>query len=82
MKTLKYILFSRESNDFSDILNDTALKKKIYDKTLWHQHLLMGIVNDSKVISYVTLKYGESIRTDAVKDFSPIPNIDYTPIRN
>lgn len=76
---MKYITFYRESSDFEDILKDPNLKKIIYEKTRWFQHLTLGIKDDEKIFSYITLKYGDEIRTNLVKDFSPIPNIDYVP---
>lgn len=76
---MKYITFYRESSDFEDILKDPNIKKLIYEKTKWFQHLTLGIKDDEKIFSYITLKYGDEIRTNLVKDFSPIPNIDYTP---
>ena len=78
---LKNITFYRESNDFSDILKDPAVKKSIDEVTTWNNYLLLGVVDDDKLTSYITLKYGESIRTNLTKDYSPIPNVDYTPIR-
>jgi hypothetical protein len=76
---MKYITFYRESDDFEDILKDTNIKKLIYEKTKWFQHLTLGIQDDEKIVSYITLKYGDSIQTNLVKDYSPIPNIDYLP---
>lgn len=76
---MRYVTFYRESSDFEDILKDPNIKKLIYEKTKWFQHLTLGIKDDEKIFSYITLKYGDEIRTNLVKDFSPIPNIDYTP---
>lgn len=76
---MKYITFYRENSNFEDILKDPNLKKLIYEKTKWYQHLTVGIKDDEKIFSYITLKYGDDIRTSLVKDFSPIPNIDYIP---
>ena len=76
---MKYITFYRESSDFEDILKDPNIKKLIYEKTKWFQHLTLGIEDDEKIFSYITLKYGDDIRTNLVKDHSPIPYIDYTP---
>lgn len=76
---MKYITFYRENSNFEDILKDSNLKKLIYEKTKWYQHLTVGIKDDEKIFSYITLKYGDDIRTSLVKDFSPIPNIDYIP---
>ena len=76
---MKYITFYRESSDFEDILKDPNLKKIIYEKTKWFQHLTLGIKDDEKIFSYITLKYGDDIRTNLVKDYSPIPTIDYIP---
>lgn len=76
---MKYITFFRESSNFEDILKDPNIKKLIYEKTRWFQHLTLGIKDDEKIFSYITLKYGDDIRTNLVKDYSPIPYIDYTP---
>ena len=78
---MKYITFYRETNDFTDILADTNIKKLIDEKVQWNNHLMLGMQTDDKVFSYITLKYGDSIRTNIVKDYRPIPNVDYTPIR-
>lgn len=76
---MKYITFYRENSNFEDILKDPNLKRLIYEKTKWSQHLTICIKDDEKIFSYITLKYGDDIRTGLVKDFSPIPNIDYIP---
>lgn len=76
---MKYITFYRESSTFDDIIKDPNLKKVIYEKTKWFQYLTLGIEDDEKIFSYITLKYGDDIRTNIVKDYSPIPYIDYTP---
>lgn len=78
---MKYINFHRENNNFDDILNDPNIKKYIDEKIQWKYHLILGLVEDDKVFSYITLKYGDSIRTSLVNDFKPIPNIDYVPVR-
>lgn len=78
---MKYITFYRENNNFDDIQKDVTIKKLIREKTSWYQHLMLGIINDEKVFSYITLKYGDSISTHHIKDFSPIINIDYIPKR-
>jgi len=78
---MKYITFYRTSNDFTDILNDPTIKKCIDEKMSFRNYLRLGIVDDDKIFSYITLKYGESIRTNITKDYTPIPNVDYKPIR-
>ena len=79
---MKYFTFYRESNNFDDILNDVALKKKIHFKIRWTDHLEIGInhYSDEGLITYIELKYGESI-TRLTKDYSPVPHVDYIPIR-
>jgi len=79
---MKHFTFYRESNNFDDILTDIALKKKIHFKLRWSKHLEIGVnsYTDEGLITYIELKYGESI-TRLTKDYSPIPNVDYTPIR-
>jgi hypothetical protein len=81
MEEMKYITFYRENNQFEDIRQDPILKKAIYEQTKWYQHLTLGIKDDDKIFSYVALKYGDELRTKLTKDFTPIPNIDYTPKR-
>ena len=78
---MKHVTFYRNSNDFTDILNDGILKKAVDEKITFKNYLILGITDDDKIFSYITLKYGESIRTNIVKDHSPVPNVDYIPIR-
>jgi hypothetical protein len=82
---MKFIAFYRESNNFDDILTDIVIKKKISVKIFWKQHLYIGIINfdqsNDKIISYITLKFGDSIVDRLCRDRTPIPNIDYIPKR-
>ena len=78
---MKHIIFYSEDNDFKEILEDPNIKKSVVETTSWSQHLLLGVKDDEKFFSYITLKYGDAIRTNLVKDFKPVANIDYTPIR-
>ena len=32
--------------------------------------------------SYITLKYGDEMKQELVKDFTPIPGVDYIPKRD
>ncbi len=76
---MKYITFFRENDDFNDIMSDTVIKKIVKEKTHWTKYLVLGIVEDDKLLSYITLKYGDNIITKHIKDYSPVPNVDYTP---
>lgn len=79
---MKYITFYRENNNFDDILNDTNIKKTFDEVISWHQHLTIGIQESEKnnqTFSYIALKYGDEMQNDVIKDFSPIPGIDYIP---
>ena len=82
---MKYYIFYRENNDFNDILSDTSLKKVVSERISWDGYLQIGIStwqkNVDQIFSYITLKYGDDIRTDLTKDYSPKPYIDYLPIR-
>lgn len=80
---MRHFTFYRESNNFDDILNDIALKKKIHFKLRWSKYLEIGINDyiDPGLITYIELKYGESIKQHLTKDYSPQPNVDYIPIR-
>lgn len=79
---MKYYTFYRENSDFKDILNDPIIKKSIDEVISWHQHLIIGLYDSNKfdqISSYITLKYGDEMKNDVVKDFSPLPGIDYVP---
>ena len=80
---MKYYTFYRENNNFDDILNDTIIKKIIDEKIRWFQHLIIGM-NDKheQTFSYITLKYGDEMKQELVRDFSPVPGIDYIPKRD
>lgn len=82
---MKYYIFYRESNNFADILRDINLKKVISHKVQWDNYLMIGIDKYKKdigrIFSYITLKYGDEIRNKLTKDYRPIPNVDYTPVR-
>lgn len=83
---MKYYTFYRESNNFDDILKDTNIKKYVSERIVWKNYLKIGIneyhKEAEKVFFYITLKYGDEIRTELTKDYSPVANKDYTPIRN
>lgn len=80
---MKQLYFYREENNFDDILKDVTVKKVIKEKITFYQYLMIAIPDDTHehIMSYITLKYGDSLRPDLVKDYTPIPNVDYTPIR-
>lgn len=76
---MKYLFLYRESNNFDDILNDKNLKKIIYLKIRWKNHLKLGLEEDDKLLSYIELKYGESIKPKPYKDRTPVSGVDYDP---
>ena len=76
---MKYFTFTRENNDFDDILKDVNLKKVIDQKISWYQYLMIGMNDDDKITSYITLKYGDEMVGELTKDYSPIIGVDYTP---
>ena len=79
---MKYYTFFRESNKFDDILKDPIIKKYADEIVRWHQHLSIGFYEDKNIgqnTSYITLKYGDEMKTDVIKDFSPVPGVDYIP---
>ena len=82
---MKYYTFYRESNNFNDILSDTNIKKFISERIHWHTYLKIGISeyqkNVDKIFSYITLKYGDDIRSSLTQDYRPIAGVDYSPIR-
>ena len=77
---MKYYTFYRENNNFDDILNDQIIKKIIDEKLRWFQYLIIGMnEKHEQTFSYITLKYGDEMKQELVKDFSPVPGIDYIP---
>lgn len=76
---MKYFTFKREDNNFDDILNDLNLKKVIDLKMSWYQYLMIGMIGDDKITSYITLKYGDEMVGELTKDYSPVMGVDYTP---
>jgi hypothetical protein len=78
MEKMKYYTFYRDSDDFTDILNDQVLKKSIDQKITWEKHLMIGIAQ-SKDEVYITIKYGTDMISELFQDFTPIPYIDYIP---
>jgi hypothetical protein len=80
---MKYYTFYRESNNFDDILNDQIIKKIIDEKVRWYQHLIIGMQDtNEQSFSYITLKYGDEMVQELIKDRSPIPGVDYMPKRD
>jgi len=80
---MKYYLFNRESNDFSDILKDKSIKSAIRHQFKFRHHLMLGLEDDDKIGSYLTIKYGEDIIpfNNISPDRSPIMGKDYVPKR-
>jgi hypothetical protein len=82
-KIMKYYTFYRENNNFDDILNDLIIKKIIDEKLRWFQYLIIGMnEKHEQTFSYITLKYGDEMKQELVKDFSPVPGVDYIPKRD
>lgn len=79
---MNYYQFYRENNKFDDILEDPNIKRKIYTKITWARHMLLGLDDrEPSFFSYLEIKYGDSLCNSLTKDYSPIPNVDYMPIR-
>lgn len=79
---MKHFTFYRESNNFDDILNDITLKKHIHLKLYWNQYLTIGCSDITESIEgYLMLKFGDDLRKLTDKDYTPVPNVDYTPVR-
>lgn len=75
------IIFKRESNNFSDILND-SMTKKFRQKILFRNHLIIGSESDSNEISnlknLLILKYSDDIVSKlSTNDYSPVDGVDY-----
>ena len=79
---MKHYTFYREDNNFTDILNDVSIKKLIDEKIRWYQWLTIGIADttkNSQSFSLLTLKYGDDMKQDFMRDFTPVPGVDYIP---
>jgi hypothetical protein len=79
---MKKIIFIRDSNNFDDILSDTVLKKQFKFKIRFYKGLIIEVPEKSEILSYIELKYGESIKNNLVPDRTPIMNVDYLPKKN
>ncbi len=77
------ISFYRSSNNFDDILTDPLLKRSIRMKLLCANYLFIKIdyKDREKMMSYITIKYGESMINfnHIAKDRTPVINKDYMP---
>lgn len=83
---MKFLIFTRENSNFDDILKDSTLKKQYKTKIEYRENLILGFPeNDDfgKTLSYIMLKYGDDMKDfhSIVPDRTPIPNIDYVPVR-
>lgn len=77
-----FFYFYRESNDFSDILNDSVLKKNLKLKIKLKNYLFVKILDvNTELQSYILLKYGDDLTKLTETDYSPIPYKDYIPKR-
>lgn len=78
---MKYFVFYRDSNNFIDILSDKVIKKYIDEVVTWKHYCKIGIEDQfyDTINIHITLKYGDELRTDFIKDFTPIPYKDYIP---
>ncbi len=83
---MKFLVFTRENNKFDDIISDSSLKRKYKTKIEYTDNLILGFPEDDdfgKTLSYIMLKYGDDMKDfhSIVPDRTPIPNIDYVPVR-
>lgn len=83
---MKFLIFTRENSNFEDIVKDLTLKKQYKTKIEYRENLILGFPeNDDfgKTLSYIMLKYGDDMKDfhSIVPDRTPIPNIDYVPVR-
>jgi hypothetical protein len=83
---MKFLVFTRENNKFDDIINDYSLKRKYKTKIEYNDNLILGFPEDDdfgKTLSYIMLKYGDDMKDfhSIVPDRTPIPNVDYVPVR-
>lgn len=82
---MKHYIFYREDNDFTDILQDSNIKKLFEFKLSFLQHLILGGEDIPEDIqSYILLKYGDDLKDKSFLfvDRKPKPFIDYNPDTN
>jgi hypothetical protein len=82
----KLVIFKRESNDFSDMLSDPAVKPHVTHVMVYNHHLMLGLKsNDSNdadsIFAYMMLKYSDSYVEERhlITDRSPVMFKDYWP---
>lgn len=83
---MKFLVFTRENSKFDDILKDASLKNMYKTNIQYEENLILGFPEDDnfgKILSYITLKYGDDMKDfhSVVPDRTPVPNVDYVPIR-
>lgn len=81
---MKLYIFKREDGKFDDMINDPVIKKKFKTMITWKDHFMLGTENPSNEIeSYLFLKFGDELITQGlIRDFSPVPYVDYQPDPN
>lgn len=80
------IYFYRENNYFDDILKDPVIKKTVRTTLKLSNFLILRFDEtdeNEKLLSYINLKYGESITdsTQITPDRTPVMYKDYIPDR-
>lgn len=81
---MKLYIFKREGGKFDDMKKDPVIKKKFKTVMTWADHFMLGAeYPDDEVESYLLLKYGDELITQGlIRDFSPVPYVDYMPDPN
>ncbi len=81
-KNLTFIFYQKD-NDFSGVLKDTAIKRRILHKIMWNNHMILKLktVRGVDMSAYISLKYGEMLISwgDLIVDRTPKADVDYTP---
>lgn len=83
MEAMNYMTFGGDDKILEEIASDSTIKPLITTKITWSGFMQLGLSDDlnDEIRSYLVLKYGDYMKNDLVKDFSPIPGKDYTPKR-
>lgn len=76
------IILYRSSDDFADVDNDPVLAESIhhYVKALYMRILYID-PDKEQLKMYINIKYGDSLKTKMIPDFSPVPGVDYVQSR-
>jgi len=83
--TNNYFFKSESPEILEKILADPIIKKSVKHISQWPNNMLLSFKPDTtqNMNSYINLKYCDVLMPEdkVIRDFSPVPGVDYTPKR-